>query len=288
MHCTLPVVSPYRLDLTVRVLRRLPDNPVDLLGEDGTYRRAFRVRGGTAVVAVRQSAPDALDVEIEGSGDEDLVALVATMLGTRWDPTPWLKRAHRRAWVARLAETFAGVHPPRYPSFWEACVNALLFQQISLQAGVAIARRFIHCFGATITDRRRVLAIFPEPDRIATATMRDLTALGLSAAKARALRAIAVAIGDGRIRADELERMSTRAAMRRLRALPGIGPWSAALILLRGIGRLELFPPADSGARRSARRWLAGRSASLDGAVRALGPVRGMLYYHLLLARLTS
>ena len=37
---------PFRLDRTVPALRRLPANPVDTLGADGVYRRAFATRKG--------------------------------------------------------------------------------------------------------------------------------------------------------------------------------------------------------------------------------------------------
>jgi DNA-3-methyladenine glycosylase II len=69
-----------------------------------------------------------------------------------------------------------------------------------------------------------------------------------------------------------------------------VGPWTAAVILLRGFGRLDVFPAGDSGARRGMRGLLALEEADIarDGAsvLDALGPWRGMLYYHLLLWRL--
>ena len=44
--------------------------------------------------------------------------------------------------------------------------------------------------------------------------------------------------------------MPSRQAQHALMELPGIGPWSAALVLLRGFGRLDVFPPGDVGAAR--------------------------------------
>jgi DNA-3-methyladenine glycosylase II len=70
----------------------------------------------------------------------------------------------------------------------------------------------------------------------------------------------------------------------RLLSLPGVGPWTAALLMLRGFGRLEQFPPGDVAAERLLRRL--GSAASGKALVEALGDVRGMLYYHLFLDRL--
>ncbi|MGZ3510494.1 MAG: hypothetical protein ACXVAC_19240, partial [Vulcanimicrobiaceae bacterium] len=68
----------------------------------------------------------------------------------------------------------------------------------------------------------------------------------------------------------------------------GIGPWSAAVVLLRGFGRLDTFPMGDSGVARSIRLLTGDPNAQVDGVLEALGPTRGMLYFHLLLGRLRN
>jgi len=73
----LPVVAPYRLDLTVSALRRLSTNVVDLFTPDGTYVRALAGVDEPVVVRVTQIARDhALAVSIEGDArDDDAVHL---------------------------------------------------------------------------------------------------------------------------------------------------------------------------------------------------------------------
>jgi len=51
---SVPVRTPFRLDLTVDALRRLASNVVDVWGDDGTYYRAVRDALGIAVVAISQ------------------------------------------------------------------------------------------------------------------------------------------------------------------------------------------------------------------------------------------
>ena len=70
--------------------------------------------------------------------------------------------------------------------------------------------------------------------------------------------------------------------------LRGIGPWSAAVVLLRGFGRLDTFPLRDSGVARTAALLSGDPNVDLDAVLEALGPTRGMLYYHLLLGRLRN
>jgi DNA-3-methyladenine glycosylase II len=77
----------------------------------------------------------------------------------------------------------------------------------------------------------------------------------------------------------------------RLSELRGIGRWTAEYALLRGLGRIDLFPGDDIGARNNLERWMRRRS-SLDysGVAHVLSkwkPFGGLIYFHLLLDSLT-
>jgi 3-methyladenine DNA glycosylase/8-oxoguanine DNA glycosylase len=105
----------------------------------------------------------------------------------------------------------------------------------------------------------------------------------LSAAKATTLRHAASLIVAGALSEAEIERLPSDEALRLLDDLPGIGPWTAGVILLRGFGRLDVFPHGDVGARRTLSHLL-GRTSSIDDADEAdllerLGPYRGLVYF---------
>jgi DNA-3-methyladenine glycosylase II len=68
----------------------------------------------------------------------------------------------------------------------------------------------------------------------------------------------------------------------------GIGPWTAAVVALRGFGRLDLFPMNDSGVARSVKDLSGEAAVDVDALLAQLGDQRGMLYYHLLLGRLVA
>jgi DNA-3-methyladenine glycosylase II len=73
---------------------------------------------------------------------------------------------------------------------------------------------------------------------------------------------------------------SANDALRTLAELPGIGPWSASLVLLRGLGRLDVFPPGDVGAERGLRGLMKlGPRSRLDRIVERSGAHRGYLYF---------
>jgi len=117
----------------------------------------------------------------------------------------------------------------------------------------------------------------------------SLKRCGLSRKKSLALRSIAESIASGTLAAREIERLPSSEALQRLVQLPGIGAWSAALVLLRGFGRVDVFPQADTGAESSltALMRLHSRTALARVAER-FAECRGYLYYYGLASRLLS
>jgi DNA-3-methyladenine glycosylase II len=231
-----------------------------------------------------------LDVAIDGDRRQHqrLLALVRRTLGVEVDLAGFYRSASRIQWLLPLALRMRGVKPPRYPTLWEACVNAIVFQQVSVVAASAIMRRFIVALGEPLEHYGAQLYRFPSAVCVQKARDARLHAAGLSAGKLATLRRVAEALGRGSLNEALLEERPSPDAAALLRGIKGIGPWTAAVILLRGLGRLDVFPANDSSVARNLA--LLGGSAPLgvEAALDALGSQRGMLYYHLLLARLEA
>src|ERR1051326_6999901 len=143
------------------------------------------------------------------------------------------------------------------------------FQQVSLEARQSFVNRLVATFGKA----RGSLWLFPTPDTIATASIEDLRAAGLSTAKAMTLQHAASLIVAGSLNEADIDRLPSDEALRLLDDLPGIGPWTAGVVLLRGFGRLDVFPHGDVGARRTLSRLLGGRNVA-DGRRRRSRPAR--------------
>jgi DNA-3-methyladenine glycosylase II len=118
----------------------------------------------------------------------------------------------------------------------------------------------------------------------------DLFRLGFSRQKSRAMIELARSITDGSLDLEVLATVPDDAVMDRLCKLRGVGRWTAEYVLLRGLGRLHLFPGDDVGARNNLRRWLRLRKAlDYEGVRRVLARwdgYAGLVYFHLLLDRL--
>jgi len=289
----IAVVEPYRLDLTVSVLRRLSTNIVDIFTADGHYIRALGDGREPVVARVMQPRRDSLLVTFHGRegvrGNYDAaLATVQRMLGVDRDLSHFNRAARGITWLKPLAARMRGVKPPRYPTLWEACVNAVVFQQVSLIAASAICRRMIMALGAPSDWNNVALYAFPTVSSFQKASDDVLRAAGLSANKLATLRRVAGAVRSGMLDEAALQALPSPDAATLLRQIKGIGPWTATLILLRGLGRLDLFPVNDSSVARNLAFVAGSVPNNLDQILTALGPQRGMLYYHLLLSRLDT
>jgi 3-methyladenine DNA glycosylase/8-oxoguanine DNA glycosylase len=279
--------APFHLEATVRVLQRLPTNRVDLW-ESGRYLRVLASADNLALVTVEnRGTVDAPDVRFAIRWDKPartthsgLAQTLRRILGLDVDPEPLRRVAERDRTVRSTARSLRGMRPPRFPELFEAFANVVPFQQVSLEAGVAVVGRFVERFGRHLEQGARRFHAFPTASTIAQARLEALRECGLSPQKAASLRYLARAIESGELAEARLSRMSTEDALRTLTELPGIGPWTAALVLLRGLGRIDVFPPGDVGAARRLRELVRlGPRASLDGVIERFGVHRGYLYF---------
>ncbi len=286
----LRVVAPYRLDLTVSVLRRLSSNLVDRLTPAGEYLRVLVGAAGPLLVRVRQPSAESLRVTLDGptAAHADALALVRQTLGTERDLTHFRRVAAGLPWLGSLEHRMRGVRPPRYPSLWEAFVNAVIFQQVSLQSASAITRRLIVALEQPVGQERASSYPFPDAPQLLGAPDRALHGVGLSASKLATLRRAGEVLESGALTLPMLEALPSEAAAAMLQRIKGIGPWTATLILLRGLGRLDVFPVRDTSVARNLVLVGGAAPPTVSEVIEALQPEQGMVYYYLLLARLES
>ena len=149
-----------------------------------------------------------------------------------------------------MAEVVAAVGPPRLelrPSeTLAALARSIAYQQLSTKAAATIHGRFLDAFGDASGA--------PDAGRIHGADDEALRAVGLSRAKAAAVRDLAERSADGRLptRA-ELLGMSDAEATEALVAVRGVGVWTAQMVLIFNLGRPDVWPVADLGVQEGVR-----------------------------------
>ncbi|WP_421119626.1 DNA-3-methyladenine glycosylase family protein [Aquihabitans daechungensis] len=287
----LEPAEPYRLDLTAWVLRRRPQNRIDQW--NGAYRRALMIDGRALSIEVAQRpGTPSLQVSVLTPGQvsaHDRLAIreqVGPLLGTGVDLRPFYGLVDDDPDLGGLKDRFLGVHPTRFPSLFESVVNAIANQQLSLEVGIELLNRFAERFGARPRDEHGLVA-FPEPEAVLGASLADLRVLGFSDRKANYILGCADAIATGALRKQTLEEADSGRAREILLSVRGIGPWSADYILLRGLGRLDIYPADDVGARNKLQALLSLELPPSRDEIVAITkrwqPWSGMAYFHLLL-----
>jgi DNA-3-methyladenine glycosylase II len=292
-------LAPFRLDLTAWALRRRPQNAIDRWDES-TYRRAISVGEGPVALSVTQEGtPEAPRLEarvgatpIDPSSERLVRRRLNRLLGLEVDLSAFAAMAAPDPLLGPLAARMRGLKPPRFPTAFEALVNGVACQQLSLDVGIHLLNRLTAERGRPVSGDPEGMRAFPGPDELASAEPEEIKRLGFSYAKARAIIDAARAIAAGDLDLEGLERLEDAAAIERLTGMRGIGRWTAEYVLLRGLGRLHIFPGDDVGAHNKLRRLFdIDTVLDYDAVNRLVGrwhPYAGVVYFHLLLDSLAE
>ncbi len=292
----ISVIPPFRLDLTIWALRRRPKNIIDQL-EENRYSRVFvcdnvpikltvtqELDSNSEIIVILQSKKEITKIE------KNALSLIQNMLGLSVDLQPFYLLANDNETLDRLAKQFIGVRPPRFPSIFESLINAIACQQLTLDLGIVLLNRFSERFGVKFKDGDTILYAFPRPDDLADASQDDIRKLGFSIQKARAIKELSTKVIAKTINLTHLERKGNEEVIEYLSTIRGIGRWSAEYVLLRGLGRFDIFPGDDVGAQNNFQRLFHLNRKPNYEEIKELTsqwhPYEGLVYFHLLLESL--
>lgn len=287
-------VQPFKLDLTVWALRRRKENSYDSW-DNGVYKRILVIHGSPVLIQVTQIAPaqhPKLEITMKGYNSKDYTTalrVIERTLGVKRNLDEFYAQiAPKDDKLGSLFERFAGLKPPRFPSLYEAIVNGICCQQLSLTVGIILLSRLSQKYGLGINNE--VQKAFPEPDNLAKSSIQELRQLGLSRQKSRALIALSEEFLTNPVGFEDLEDLDNESVVARLMGYLGVGRWTAEYVLLRGLGRLESFPGDDIGARNNLKQRLGvSRSLSYDevkSIVSRWHPFEGFVYFHFVVQKL--
>lgn len=292
----LESASPFRLDLTVWVLRRRPDNLVDRW--DGkVYRRVLVSESDDPFeIAVTQSGSQlhvSVHCQKENEALKDQVSFaLERLLGIHIKLDGFYHLARNDAELKPVVEKFCGFKPPRLYSPFEALVNAIACQQLTLTMGIRLLNSLTERYGPVFKSDDGIFHAFPRAQDLADADIEDLRKMKFSYQKARYITGLAQSLVQGELDLDEISSLDDTSAIERLCELKGIGRWSAEYFLLRGLGRTHIFPADDVGARNHLQRWLElPAKLNYETVHQALKPWKdygGLVYFHLLLKSLSE
>ncbi|WP_428242053.1 DNA-3-methyladenine glycosylase 2 [Gynuella sp.] len=155
--------------------------------------------------------------------------------------------------VGTLLRQNKGLRIPQAASAYEALVWAIIGQQISLTAAIAIRRRFIQAAGqCTLND----LYCFPDPNVVSRMDQADIKGCGFSNTKIQALMGLTEWIQAIPILPNTLTTETANQLSEQLLSIKGIGPWTVSYALLRGFNWLDGSLHGDVAVRRNLQHLL--------------------------------
>jgi AraC family transcriptional regulator of adaptative response / DNA-3-methyladenine glycosylase II len=218
----------------------------------GSYRRTVRIPGdgkeSTGWIAVEMSLrKPTLRVAVSASLVKALprvLSRVKALMDLACHPAEVAQA------LGALAKRHPGLRVPGAFDGFEMAVRAILGQQVTVAAASTLAGRIAAAFGDAIaTPFDALTTLFPTAARIAALTPGRVARIGMPLARARTIVALARAVENGRVALEPSADVD--ATLAALRALPGVGEWTAQYIAMRALSWPDAFPHTDLGVMKA-------------------------------------
>ena len=214
-------------------------------GRGGGVERLVHLGGAPAVLRARSTRAGAVSLSSHAPAAEAAEAGLARLrfwTGVDDDLSGFLRRFHDDPLIGHSVRSAPHVRPWRRPLPFEVLMWAVCEQLVTDERATAITRRIVAAHGPR--DAASGLRDAPAPEAVAGLSPALLQRCGLSAGRSRALIAAAREVASGRVDLDAAP--GGRApGVARLRAIPGIGPWTLAVLALHGQGDFDALPAGD-------------------------------------------
>lgn len=208
---------------------------------DGYFRRVVTLNGSAGLITVTP-IPDEVRVQVS------VTAGIVQHL-------PWILRRVRRQFdldvdlpsVSTALGSIAKIDGLRLPAAFdpfECAIRTIIGQQVSVAGATTVTNRLIQNLGEVVGDDPVLNRSFPCPNRLANATVSEIASLGMPGKRAETIIQFSSFAERGGL-------TGATPSVKDLVQLPGIGPWTAEYIRMRGFGWPDAFPAADLGLMKA-------------------------------------
>ena len=246
---------PFQWEALLAFLDARATPGIEAVAQDA-YARTFEVDGVHGWVEVRRvPGADRLSARIHLGSSAALIHVnerLRAVFDLDADPEAIGRNLSPDPLLGPTVRALPGVRIPGAWDAFELAVRAILGQQISVRGATTLAGRLVAAHGEKLAGcpagrPRGLHSLFPTPGALARA---EVAHIGLPRARAHSIRALATAIAAGELVLDTAAGLD--ATVRKLRALPGIGEWTAHYVAMRALREPDAFPASDLGLRRAA------------------------------------
>ncbi|MEP9321323.1 DNA-3-methyladenine glycosylase [Pseudomonas sp. LABIM340] len=215
------------------------------------YARSVRLgadSGWFSVTPLDDSAELELELHLPARHTEALTARVRKMFDLDSNPAHIAGHLDGDPVLGPLLLQAPGLRLPTAFDPFEQAVRAIVGQQVTVKAAVTIVGRLVQRLGETLPGEveGQPTRLFPTPEALAGA---DLAGIGMPGKRVETLQRFSAACASGALALHVDD--GAEDLVKRLCALPGIGPWTAEYVALRAFGDPDAFPAADLGLLKS-------------------------------------
>lgn len=251
-------ISPFDFELSAMIFSN--GDPQIRRYEGGEFWQVIRVGSKLILMKIASAGTveePKLSVQLESDQkipDEDREEsgkIVRTLFNLDLDLKPFFEQAREDSVLAQLTQKLRGLRSPTTPTVFEALIDSIIEQQISLTIANTMERRLIKSFREVLALGKEVYYAFPTPVDLASTSIRKLRGYGLSQRKAEYIRDVSKMVADGKLSLEKFKGYEdSDDIIAELDAIRGIGIWTAEMTMIRGMQRAEAFPADDVGLRR--------------------------------------
>jgi DNA-3-methyladenine glycosylase II len=292
----ITALPPFRFDLSCEIFAS-GDKQIRNY-EKGSFWQVIRVNG-KLVLAIVESVgiveKPKLNVELRSNhaitaeDKENAGAAVTNLFSLDLDLKPFYKKVKDDKIMGHLTHQLWGLKNPVTPTVFEALVDSIVEQQISLKVAHSLEHTLIKKFGDALNLEGEVYYTYPTPKRLASISTDEFRQCGLSFRKGEYIKEASRLITEGKLDLEKLKNYeSSEQIIQELDEVRGVGVWTAELTMLRGMRRLQALPADDLGLRRVISRYYRDGKAISSAEARRIGKSwgdwKGLAAYYLVLA----
>ncbi len=297
---SITAVPPFNFELSAEIFSN--GDPQIRRYENGKFWQAIRIDDKLALACMesfgtvdepRLTIDFKTNCKLTKEDKQRGVRIVGSLFNLNFDLAEFYEETQKDKTMARLTQRLRGLKSPTTQFAFEALVDSIVEQQISLKVANVFERRIVKKWGDALDLDGEVYYAYPTPMSLASASQQELRAIGLSEKKAEYVRNAASLIIEGKLDLEMLNGgKSSSEIIEELDRIKGVGVWTAELTMLRGMRRLEALPADDLGLRRTISHYYCGGKAITSAEARRIaenwGKWKGLAAYYLIIAEMTG
>lgn len=251
-------VQPFSFELSANIFSQ-GDRQIRIY-EDGKFSQVVRANDKLILVCVASKGTvDKPELQMELKSDKKLVEtekkkateVISSLFNLNLDITQFYETAKKDATMAKITQKLWGLRIPTTQTVYEALLDSIVEQQISIKVARALEMKIIKKFGATLNLDGEVYYEYPTPQAIALVPVEELRQCGLSQRKAEYILGFSKLVAEGKLDLEKFKKYpNAEDIIREMDEIRGIGVWTAELTMLRSMNKWDAIPADDFGIKR--------------------------------------